>query len=147
MALDLLRSRYALTPAALAAPLDAVRILFRREETGRALEVLDETVSGYRRLMERYPRGEHTELLHLHLSEALELQGRTEEAFAHRLAWIEPVRATAAELPRLAVTAQAGRRMLRPDEEIRPLLRRMASLFGQTRLGRRADRSLTSGDR
>lgn len=144
VAIDLLRTRYALTPEALDAPLALRRFRADSGDPLGAARALEAAIDEYRSLRRRYPEGAHTDRLILRLSEALELRGATDEAYALRLEWIDLVRGRAAELERLAETVRVGRRMLRPDAEIRPLLERIAALFPGTRLGARAARELQS---
>lgn len=144
VALDLLRSRYTMTEDALAAPVEVVRIAIRRGATLEASEILESTVETLRDLLVRYPRGPQTPALHFHLAQALELQGDTAEAFDVLLRWVEPVRNTAAELARLDEAVRTGRRMLRPENEVRPHVQRIAALFPHTRRGERAARELAS---
>lgn len=132
ISIDLLRTRYSLTADALEAPLDVIRRLYAADEAVRAAEMLEETIASYRSLRERYPRGRHTNDLIVCLADALELRGDTDEAFALRLTWVEAARGHAAELERLVQAIHIGRRMLRPHEDVQPLVDRVLTVFPDT---------------
>jgi tetratricopeptide (TPR) repeat protein len=146
VSLKLLEARYALTAPALEVPLEIVALNRRRGERTEALEALLAAERTYRRLMDRFPPGNHSDHLLELLIETLERQGRYAEAHVERLVWIDRAAGSVEELHRLRASVEAARANLLGEELIEPLVRRMAERFPNTRLGRRAAHRLAEGN-